>query len=118
MQALGVDIQTIQSIVGHADTEITEHYLHVQESIRQSAIQLFSEAFSAWKLDGTALIIASQLFKSLASTLARISQQMMLRSKKPTYPCDWPDKIFGIVVKIVVKTKCGQPINKKKSNDF
>ena len=47
MQASGVDIQTIQSIVGHADTEMTEHYLHVQESIRQSAIQLFSEAFSA-----------------------------------------------------------------------
>ena len=47
MQALGVNIQTIQSIVGHADTEMTEHYLHVQESIRQSAIQLFSEAFSA-----------------------------------------------------------------------
>ena len=47
MQALGVDIQTIQSIVGHADTEMTEHYLHVQESIQQSAIQLFSKAFSA-----------------------------------------------------------------------
>ena len=45
MQALGVDIQTIQSIVGHADTEMTEHYLHVQESIQQSAIQLFSEHF-------------------------------------------------------------------------
>ena len=41
MQALGVDIQTIQSIVGHADTEMTEHDLHVQESIRQSAVQLF-----------------------------------------------------------------------------
>ena len=81
MQALGVDIQTIQSIVGHADTEMTEHYLHVQESIRQSAIQLFSEAFSAWKLDGTALIR--------------------------------PDKIVGIVVKIVVKTKWGQTTNKK-----
>ena len=75
MQALGVDIQTIQSIVGHADTEMTEHYLHVQESIRRSAIQLFSEAFSAWKLDGTALIR--------------------------------PGKIFGIVVRIVVKTKWG-----------
>ena len=34
-------------LLGHADTEMTEHYLHVQESIRQSAIQLFSEAFSA-----------------------------------------------------------------------
>ena len=88
MQSLGVDIQTIQSIVGHADTEMTAHDLHVQESIRQSAIQLFSETFSARKLDGTALIIASQLFKSLASTLARISQQMMLRQKKPTCPCD------------------------------
>ena len=73
MQALGVDIQTIQSIVGHADTEMTEHYLHVQESIRQSAIQLFNEAFLARKLDGTALIR--------------------------------PDKIVGIVVKIVVITK-------------
>lgn len=60
---------------------MTEHYLHVQESIRQSAIQLFSEAFSAWKLDGTALIR--------------------------------PDKIFGIVVKIVVKPKWGQPVNEK-----
>ena len=88
-------------------------YLHVQKSIRQSAIQLFSEAFSAWKLDGATRIIASQLFKSLASTLARISQQMMLRSKTSTYPCDWPDKIVGIVVKIVVKTKWGQPTNKK-----
>ena len=47
MQALGVDIQTIQSIVGHADTDMTEHYLHVQDSIRQNAVQRFSEAFGA-----------------------------------------------------------------------
>ena len=47
MQVLGVDIQTIQSIVGHADTEMTAHDLHVQEFIRQSAVQLFSEAFPA-----------------------------------------------------------------------
>ena len=40
-------LRSIQSIVGHADTEMTEHYLHVQESIRQNAIQLFDEAFSA-----------------------------------------------------------------------
>ena len=39
--------EEIEQIVGHADTEMTEHYLHVQESIRQSAIQLFNEAFSA-----------------------------------------------------------------------
>lgn len=45
MQALGVDLSTIQSIVGHADTDMTQHYLHVQESIRQSAVEKFSEAF-------------------------------------------------------------------------
>lgn len=46
MQALGVDIQTIQSIVGHADVDMTQHYLHVQDSIRKSAVEKFSEAFS------------------------------------------------------------------------
>lgn len=45
MQALGVDISTIQSIVGHASFDMTQHYLHVQESIRQEAIQKFSNTF-------------------------------------------------------------------------
>ena len=45
MQALGVDLATIQSIVGHADIDMTKHYLHVQDSIRQAAIEKFSEAF-------------------------------------------------------------------------
>ena len=45
MQALGVDLSTIQSIVGHADVDMTQHYLHVQESIRQDAIDRFSKAF-------------------------------------------------------------------------
>ena len=45
MQTLGVDIQTIQSIVGYADVDMTTHYLHVQESIRQSAAEKFSEPF-------------------------------------------------------------------------
>ena len=47
MQALGVDLSTIRSIVGHADLDMTQHYLHVQENIRQEAVQKFSEAFSA-----------------------------------------------------------------------
>ena len=47
MQALGVDLATIQSIVGHADIDMTQHYLHVQESIRQDAIARFSRAFSS-----------------------------------------------------------------------
>ena len=45
MQALGVDLPTIQSIVGHADVDMTQHYLHVQESIRLDAIDRFSKAF-------------------------------------------------------------------------
>ena len=48
MQALGVDLATIQSIVGHADIDMTQHYLHVQESIRQNAIQKFSDAFPVY----------------------------------------------------------------------
>lgn len=45
LQALSVDLQTIQSIVGHADMSMTLHYLHVQESIRQEAVSKFAEAF-------------------------------------------------------------------------
>lgn len=45
MQALGVDLATIQSIVGHADVDMTEHYLHVQAGIRQEAIKKFANAF-------------------------------------------------------------------------
>ena len=45
MQALGVDLAPIQSIVGHADVDMTKHYLHVQDSIRLAAIDKFSEAF-------------------------------------------------------------------------
>jgi integrase len=46
MQALGVSVETIQSIVGHADMDMTRHYLHVQENIRQEAVVRFSEAFA------------------------------------------------------------------------
>lgn len=46
MQALGVDMSTIQSIVGHADIDMTQHYLHVQKPIRLSAVTRFSEVFA------------------------------------------------------------------------
>ena len=46
MQALGVDIETIQNIVGHAEIDMTRHYLHVQEPKRLEAAHRFSEAFS------------------------------------------------------------------------
>lgn len=45
LQALGVDMEIIQSLVGHADIEMTQHYLHVQEEVRQAAAKKFSKAF-------------------------------------------------------------------------
>ena len=45
MQAVGVDLATILSIVGHADLDMTRHYLHVQEPVRQAAAERFSEIF-------------------------------------------------------------------------
>lgn len=45
LQGLGVDIQTIKSIVGHAEIDMTEWYLHVQEPIRKEAATRFSDAF-------------------------------------------------------------------------
>ncbi len=49
MQMLGVDLATIQSIVGHADVDMTKHYLHVQEPVKLVAIGKFSSAFSGGK---------------------------------------------------------------------
>ena len=46
---LGVDLATIQSIVGHADVDMTKHYLHVQEPVKLAAIEKFSSAFSGEK---------------------------------------------------------------------
>lgn len=45
MQALGVDLATIQSLVGHADVDMTKHYLHVQDPVRLNAIEMFDNAF-------------------------------------------------------------------------
>ena len=45
LQALGVKMETLQSLVGHADVDMTRHYLHVQESVRIAAVERFSEFF-------------------------------------------------------------------------
>ena len=45
LQALGVDMETIQSMVGHADIAMTQHYLHVQEESRRDAAEKFSKTF-------------------------------------------------------------------------
>lgn len=45
MQALGVDMSTIQSMVGHADVDMTEKYLHVQTPVKQQAVAKFDRVF-------------------------------------------------------------------------
>ena len=47
MQALGIDLATIQSIVGHTNVAMTKEYLHVQEQIRVAAADKFSEEFGS-----------------------------------------------------------------------
>lgn len=45
MQGIGVDIDTIRSMAGHVDTDMTRHYLHVQDPIRKDAVTRFSDTF-------------------------------------------------------------------------
>ena len=45
-RVVGREILSKDPIVGHADVEMTEHYLHVQEEVRQRAIDRFSRAFA------------------------------------------------------------------------
>ena len=45
MQALGVDIETIKSLVGHANIDMTQHYLHVQDPVKKDAIERFDAKF-------------------------------------------------------------------------
>lgn len=49
MQALGVDVSTIQSIVGHAEIDMTEYYLHVQDAVKIEAASKFAKAFQIKK---------------------------------------------------------------------
>lgn len=43
MQAVGVDMETIQSIAGHAQMDMTKHYLHVQKNIKERAVERLAE---------------------------------------------------------------------------
>ena len=36
-------------MVGHADLEMTQHYLHVQNPVKQKAVQVFDQAFCVSK---------------------------------------------------------------------
>ena len=44
--ALSRGTQRYQNINGHADLDMARHYLHVQEPIRQAALQKLNDTFS------------------------------------------------------------------------
>lgn len=50
LQAMGVDMETIQSLSGHADIDMTEHYLHVQQEVKTSAVAKLNEMFDYEKI--------------------------------------------------------------------
>ena len=88
MQALGVDIQTIQSIVGHADTEMTEHYLHVQESIRQSAIQFVQRGVFDLKIGRNGTNYCEPAFQIVGISAGSHIAADDAVSKRARFPCD------------------------------
>lgn len=46
LQSLGVDVPTIQSLCGHAEVDMTQHYLHVQEEVRKDAVERLGKSFA------------------------------------------------------------------------
>ena len=38
-RAQGVPMETIQSLAGHAEMDMTEHYLHVQDGVKATAVE-------------------------------------------------------------------------------
>ena len=45
MQSLGICMETIQSLCGHAEKSMTQHYLHVQRPVQDVAVASFSDMF-------------------------------------------------------------------------
>ncbi|MDL2236784.1 site-specific integrase [Christensenellaceae bacterium OttesenSCG-928-K19] len=45
MQSLGVDMEVIKELSGHAEIDMTEKYLHIQREAKEQAAKRFSEAF-------------------------------------------------------------------------
>ena len=66
MQALGVDLATIQSMVGHADLDMTQHYLHVQSPIKQKAVEAFNAAFCGNKPHSSQIPVDPKLAELLS----------------------------------------------------
>ena len=42
-------METIQSLTGHADVDMTEHYLHVQKEVKEDATQKLNSLFKKGK---------------------------------------------------------------------
>ena len=40
-----MDLETIRSIAGHAEVNMSRHYLHAQDPIRKDAVNRFSDEF-------------------------------------------------------------------------
>ena len=49
LQAQGVPLETIQSLTGHADVDMTEHYLHVQKEVKENAAKKLDSLFKKGK---------------------------------------------------------------------
>ena len=49
LQAKGVPLETIQCLTGHADVDMTEHYLHVQREVKENAVKKLNALFKTGK---------------------------------------------------------------------
>lgn len=47
MQAQGVDAETIKAMAGHSDIRMTEHYLHVQDEVKENAVSKLDILFAS-----------------------------------------------------------------------
>lgn len=47
LQAQGVPMETIQSLAGHAEIDMTEHYLHVQSGVKTAAVESLAQLIGA-----------------------------------------------------------------------
>lgn len=45
LQASGVDAETIRVLAGHADIDMTAHYMHIQSETKKAAVQKLDSVF-------------------------------------------------------------------------
>lgn len=42
---MAFDVSTIQALCGHAEMDMTQHYLHVQDNVKLAAVERFGKEF-------------------------------------------------------------------------